>query len=977
MKGPYRVAMPAGAKRLRFSFNGRPLQGVQGDTLASALLANGVRVVARSFKFHRPRGIYSAGVAEPSALLEVGSGARRTPSVRATLTPLHDGLESRTQLGWPSVDFDLWRVLDLISPVFSAGFYYKTFMAPSWHFYERLIRGLAGLGRAPDAADPDRYELQNAHTDVLVIGGGVAGLAAAQAAMQAGARVILVEQNVMLGGEAAWNGATLRDAGSEESASDWISATAATLGACADVRVLTSTTALGYYDSDVVTCVQTTLPDAIRPNLPRERYWIIRAAQVVIATGALEQPLVFCHNDRPGIMLAGAVREYLCRHGVAAGHRVALATNNDSVYPLAHELRAAGVTVVAVIDSRETVPGELAHALGAADIRLIAGALPIDSRGHGALDGVCIAPVDAPRGHRQWLACDALGISGGFSPTLHLHAQSGGKLRYSADVHALMPVAVRAGHHIAGAAAAEFDTEGARMQGVTAGTNAARNVPSALPTPAARPLGPRIASVGSTLRQWVDLAHDVTVADLEQALRENYTSIEHIKRYTTVGMSVDQGKTSHTLALQIIGALRDVAPGELGHTTLRPPYTPVTLGAIAGREVGYTFAPQRRTPLHEWHVAHGGLMEDYGEWSRAAAYVRDGEDREQAIERECELVRGGLGLFDASPLGKIEVRGPDALSFLDRFYINNLGTLKLGRARYGLMLRESGVIFDDGTVVMLAEDHYLLTTTSGNAGRVAAWLEEWHQTEWPHLRLTITAVTEQWAAVALTGQRARELLAALEPSVDVSGAALPHLGMCECTLLGVPARIYRVSFSGELTYEINVPSGSALGLWAAAMERGAALGVAPYGLESLLRLRLEKGFLHLGSDTNGTTVPDDVGFGDIARAKSADYIGRRSLSLPENVRTDRLQLVGLTAAEGQTLPIGGHITLPQSVQATDGWVTSATRLSGSRRWVALALVAGGRGRLGTEVTVHDYGRQISATISAPLFYDPSGARMKA
>jgi sarcosine oxidase subunit alpha len=491
----------------------------------------------------------------------------------------------------------------------------------------------------------------------------------------------------------------------------------------------------------------------------------------------------------------------------------------------------------------------------------------------------------------------------------------------------------------------------------------------------AQQVGPRVSPLGPAHRQWVDLRHDVTVADLELAVRENLRSIEHVKRYTTVGMAADQGKTSHLPALEIVARLRGIHPADLGHTTLRPPFVPVTLGAIAGRAVGERFAPWRELPMHDWHMAHGALMEDFGEWKRPAAYLRPGETRLEAVRRESRAVRTAAGLFDASPLGKIEIHGPDALNFLDRFYINDLTTLHPGRARYGLMLRESGVLFDDGTVVQLGPQRFLVTTTSGNAGRVASWLEEWHQCEWPHLSVVILPVTEQWACLSLTGPYARDVLRRIDTTVDFSASAFPHLALREGMLMGHPARIYRVSFTGELTYEINVPAAAGPEIWGALMQAGDPDRLQPLGLEALLALRLEKGFLHLGTDTDGTTIPDDAGWGKVAANKRADFIGKRSLLLPEHVRPDRPQLIGLTA--DTDIPVGSHLRLSDSAEVTDGWVTSTGRATWSGEPIALALLRGGRQHIGKEVTVHDFGAISRARVVKPPFYDAAGERMHA
>ena len=716
------------------------------------------------------------------------------------------------------------------------------------------------------------------------------------------------------------------------------------------VTVLTRTMAVAYYDNELVVLVQA--EEAGSSTLPRERLWLVRAGKVVLATGAIEQPLLFDNNDRPGVMLAGAARTYLQRHSIAPGRAVVVATNNDSAYPVARELREAGVNVTALVDSRDAVPAELTDAMQTAGVAVRRGAMPIQTAGFSALKSVTIGVLDGRGGVRssETLACDALLVSGGWSPVLHLFAQAGGKLAFSAQTRTFQPVTQHPAIEIVGRAAAPNDGE----------------------------LGARLSPVGNTSRQWVDLRHDVTVADLELAVRENFTAVEHIKRYTTLGMSIDQGKVGQAPATEAIARIRDLAPSQLAHTTFRPPFVPVTLGAIAGRAVGEFYAPSRRTTLHAVQAAAGAMFEDYGGWQRAAAFPRQGESRADAIHREIKLVRGGVGLFDASPLGKIELSGPDALDFADRFYINNLKSLTAGRVRYGIMLRETGVIFDDGTISVLDDNRVLLTTTSGGAGRVAQWLEEWLQCEWVGARVVVSPVTEQWATVALTGQHARQVLERLQLDCDLANDKFPHMSFREARVLGSEARIYRVSFSGEVTYEISVPADKGPLLWSALLEEGREAGIQPYGLEALLHLRMEKGFLHVGGDTDGTTVPDDVGFGKPAAAKLRHYVGKRSLSLPENLRADRLQLVGLSGEGAQALPVGSHLRLPASQEVTDGWVTSAGLSSGDGKPVAMALLRAGRSQMGKVVAVHDDGRVVtSARVVSSCFYDPTGARMNA
>ena len=951
--------------RVPFIFNGKNYTGFAGDSLASALLANGVRTVARSFKFHRPRGVFACGVEEPNALLQLGEGAQTVPSARAPMVDLLPGLSARSQAGWPGVGFDVGRSMDFVASLWAAGFYNKTFIWPRWHTYEPMIRRMAGLGRGPVEPDPDRYEIGNLHCDVLIVGGGVAGLEAALNAGRSGARVVVVEQDRELGGEALWNGKTVDNM----PAAAWLRQTINQLRQLPDVRLLSATTATGYYDHNVLTLLERASSevqsgsDAPRATSgPRERFWIARAGRVILATGRIEQPLIFANNDRPGIVLAGAARQYLARYGVAVGSRILIATNNDSAYELATDLHAAGAQVLGVADTRAQVPQAICAAMHSRSIEVHAGCIPIDTTGFGALRKVILGHLTSDQAHidsKRTIQCDALAVSGGLNPTLHLYAQAGGKLGYDEASGALLPIRPH------GPARTPSDIE---IIG-----SAARAIA----------IGPRVSPTGNSARKWVDLLHDVTVADLELALRENYTSVEHVKRFTTVGMAADQGKTSAAHTVQLLGQLRGIAPTALGHTTLRPPFVPVSLGAIAGRATGERFSPARRLPMHEWHENHGALMQDFGEWQRPVVYRRANESRGQAAKREALAVRSAAGLFDGSSLGKIEIHGPDALPFLDRFYINDLTTLKPGRVRYGLMLRETGALFDDGTVTLLAPDRLLITTTSGNAGRVGQWLEEWQQCEWPQLRVAVIPVTDQWATVSLAGPKARAILARLATDVDLSASAFPHLTMREGTLLGTAARIYRVSFTGELTYEINIAADRGQALWDALLNAGASDGLQPFGMDALMQMRLEKGFLHVGADTDGTTVPDDVGWGNVAANKKADYIGKRSLTLPENARPDRLQLVGLTAAatagaRAQGFIIGSHLRFEDSAKGSDGWITSAGVMTLTGEPVALAVLRGGRARIGAEVNVYDCGTRTGrARIVRTPFMDPTGERMNA
>lgn len=966
-------------RTLSFRWDGRPLVALAGDTLASALLAHGERIVGRSFKFHRPRGLLSAGVEESNGLVALGSGATLEPSARATLVRVHEGLQARPQNCWPSVRFDVGRALDLVAPLWPAGFYNKTFLWPSWHAYEGLIRRTAGLGDALTAPDPDRYDATNASCDVLVVGSGAAGLQAARTAARAGLSVMLVEQDADCGGHLLLGGCTLDGLPGP----DWVAHVVAELAAAPRVHVLRATTAFGLYDHGHVGLLERVGERDPQARV-RQRYWRVRAGAIVLATGAIEQPWIFERNDLPGVMLAGAVRAYAQRYAVAAGRRVAFATNNDSAYLAALDLVRAGVPVAALVDSRAAPPPALAAALRDAGVAVHPAAVVGSARGRPTLDGIRIVRTDGT-GAAVDLDCDALGTSAGWAPTLHLWSHARGRLAFDATRQCFLPVAGTAPATCAGALAgthsiadALASADRALTQIVAQHASGARVAAPPVHVEETR-VAPdvdarRVAPGGRRHRQWVDFQHDVTLADVDLALREGFDAIEHLKRYTTTGMSVDQGKTSNLNALLVAAELSGRAPDAVGTTTFRPPYSPVTLGALAGRQIGEFYAPRRLLPAHAEHERLGAHFEEAGGWMRPACYPRAGETHAQAIVREVLAVRSHAGLFDASPLGKIEVEGPDAARFLDAFYLNNVRTLEIGRTRYGLMLNENGVIVDDGTIARLGPEHYVITTTSGGAGRIASWLDEWRQCEWPELDVVVTPVTTQWATVALAGPHARAILAKLPSDVDLSPAAFPHLHVRTGTVAGAPARVYRVSFSGELGYEINVPARYGAALWRALEDAGREFDVAPYGVEALLLLRLEKGFLHVGLDTDGTTSPADVGWGEIALRKQADFVGKRSLLRPENVRGDRLQLVGLVGRDDVLVP-GAHLRLDGTTEGSDGWVTSAAASPTLGKRVALALLRGGRARLGESVRVLDLGREGRAEVVATPFYDPKGERL--
>lgn len=971
-------------RSLSFTFNGRRLTGFAGDTLASALLANGVSVVARSFKFHRPRGILSAGVEEPNALLRVEIAGSAIPLVRATLQPLLEGMIVTSENCFPSVDFDFGRAFDLTHALWPAGFYNKTFKWPSWHTYEGFVRRAAGLGTLPTGEDRAACHHHNLHCDVLVVGGGVVGLAAALAASRAGARVALIEQDRELGG---WLlNERLQVEG--QPAVQWMQAAEDELVRSKNVRVMRGVLVAGYYDHNVLTAIDSSDTEHARGRI--ERFWRIRAREVVLATGAIEQPLVFAHNDRPGILLAGAVRAYLNRFGVAVGQRVAIATNNDDAYRTAFDLHDAGVAVAGIVDVRSTAGSSIEEGVKQRRLVVHRSSVIVDTRGSPAVSGVAIGSLAADgrslQGGRNWIDCDAVGMSSGWNPTVHLYSQASGKVRYDDELACLVPESCRQRVRIAGAANGEFSIDTAIASGTRAGGEAAqasrldRSPVAPVATDYRRErFGLRAIrrSPGKASRQWIDFQHDVTTADIQLAVGENYVSVEHLKRYTTNGMAVDQGKTSNLNALTLLAELTGREIAAVGTTTFRPQFMPVAMGAIAGPARGELYVPPRHMPVHEWHMRNAAQMEDYGGWKRPACYLRAGENREQAIAREIRTVRQGLGLFEGSPLGKIEVRGRDAAEFLHRIYMNNATSLQPGKVRYGLMLNENGIVIDDGVFACLAPGHYLVSTTAANADRIANWLDEWHQCEWPHLDVVMLPVTTQWAVLTLAGAGARALLQSMSTDIDFAAASFPHMSLRTGHVAGRPARVQRVSFTGELSYEVSVPATEGETLWREIMERGASLGIGAIGIEAWLVLRLEKGFLHVGSDTDGTTNPLDLGFGRMIEKKSGDFVGRRSLQRAHDRSTERRQLVGLEPLQPSDVFVAGAhlVTGTASQRRSEGFVTSAALSPTLGRHIGLGLLERGHARTGETVTVFDAGRLVRAKVVSPTFFDPNGERM--
>jgi sarcosine oxidase, subunit alpha len=980
------------SRPVRFTFDGKSHQGFVGDTLASGLLANGIHLVGRSFKYHRPRGILAAGSEEPNALVTIRRDAARvTPNLRATQVELYDGLQAISQNRWPSLRRDVGRVNDWLSPFFPAGFYYKTFMWPrtAWMaLYEPVIRRAAGLGQAPTLPDPDRYAQRYAHCDVLVVGCGPAGIAAALAAADGGARVMLCDEQAEFGGSLLGDNDTRID---EESALAWLERSLASLRQNPRVTLLARTTAFGYFPHNLIGLNERLSDHLPQPTQaqPRERLWQVRARAVVLATGAIERPLVFPGNDRPGILLAGAGQTYLNRYGVRVGNRAVIVTATDSAYQAALDLHAAGVIVAAVADVRPAPTGALPEAARHAGIEVIPSSTVLSTDGDLRVSRISLGRVENGTVRAaQRFNCDVVLMSGGFTPSVHLFSQSRGKLEWNAAQACFVPGLSAENEHSAGACRGVYGLAEALADGAAAGAAAAPEPVSvsrrfAVETQTrgadgylgALPL----AASPSKEKSFVDWQHDVTTKDLALATREGFQSIEHVKRYTTTGMATDQGKTSNLNAMAIVAQKLAVPLPQVGITTFRMPYTPVTFGSFAGISRGDLFDPVRTTPTHEWAAAKGAVFENVGLWKRARYFPRAGESLHAAVARECLGVRNACGIFDASTLGKIEVVGADAAEFMNRLYINNWTNLGVGRSRYGILCRDDGFIYDDGVVARLSNDRFHVTTTTGGAARVLAMMEDYRQTEWPELKVWLTSTTEQWAVIAVQGPRARTVLETLVEGIDVSAAAMPHMSVAHGTICGVPLLLFRVSFSGELGFEVNVPADFGAAVWDAVYAAGQQHGMVEYGTETMHVLRAEKGYLIVGQDTDGTVTPDDAGLTWAIGKTKSDFLGKRSLERVSMKASNRKQLVGLrTRSANLVLEEGAQIaakagqTPPMELI---GHVTSSYASSVLGYSIALALVAGGRARLGQTLYVPMPGGDVEVEVSSPVFYDPSGARI--
>ena len=979
-------------KTVGFSFDGTPMQGFDGDTLASALLANGRRLMGRSFKYHRPRGVLTAGSSEPNALVTLGQDGRTEPNCRATTVELYEGLRARSQNRWPSLSFDIGEVNSLLSPFLSAGFYYKTFMWPAalWEkLYEPVIRRAAGLGRATYDADPDTYEKRWAHCDLLIIGAGPTGHAAALTAARAGARVIVADEQATLGGSLL---SETREIDATPAA-DYAQRLIDELTAMTNVTVLPRTTVFGCYDDRVYGAVERVqkhvlVPD---PDKPVERLWRIAARRCILAAGAEERPLVFGGNDRPGVMTAEAVRTYANQYGVAAGQSVALFTNNASAYRTARDLQAHGIEVAAIIDSRPEAPDDHDYH---GDARVFTGAVVTATRGRRGLNAITVSSGSV----EEEIKADVLGMSGGWNPVVSLACQRGDKPLWS-DAHvAFLPPPPRDGLITGGSAAGIGTLSGCLRNGAELAADAVSAL--GFKTPAFDPVtiedDPDITvtplwyvgeSKGQSKGQskgkaFVDFQNDVHAADLGLAVREGYGHVEHTKRYTTTGMATDQGKLSNVNAIGILAEARGLTPPEVGTTTYRPFYTPVSFGALAGTHRGRHFQPVRLSPLHDWAAKRGARFVEVGQWYRSSWFPRKGETHwRESVDREVLAVRRSVGICDVSTLGKIEVTGSDAAEFLNRVYCNGFAKLPVGKARYGLMLREDGFIYDDGTTSRLGENHFFMTTTTALAAGVLAHLEFCAQVHWPDLDVRFATATDQWAQIAVAGPNARNVLRKIVDE-DISDAAFPFLAARTVGLLGgqLQARLFRISFSGELAYELAVPATYGEALADLIMQRGEEFAITPYGTEAMGVMRIEKGHV-THAEINGTVVPDDIGMGRMVSQKKADFIGRAMLQREGLSAPDRLKLVGLKPVDrADSFKTGAHIvnaTGAPSLAADQGYVTSSCFSPNLGHHIGLALVKRGHERYGEQVIVWDalLEQNIVAAICAPVFVDPENEKL--
>ena len=981
-------------KKISFKFNGKKYFGYEGDTLASALLANGVHLVGRSFKYHRPRGFIGAGVDEPNAHVQLYSGAKTEPNAVATTVELVEGLVAKSQNCWPSVSFDFGAINNLLNKFFPAGFYYKTFMWPKnfWYkIYEPIIRKAAGLGVAPLKPDPDRYEHKFEYCDILVAGSGPSGLASALAAAKNGAKVILAEDKPRFGGSLLTDEVTIGN----KKGKDWADETIDQLKSMPNVIVKNRSQVFGYYDHNMMVMLERTKDHIENPNefTPRQKLWYIRAKEVIVSTGSIERPLVFGNNDRPGIMLASAAKEYMKVYGVLVGKKPIIFTNNDSGYETAIEFKKNGADP-AVVDIRKNPESSVVQEAKNLNINIKFSYGVVNTKGYKKVSSATIGELNSHKSGYENLenvSCDCICVSGNWTPTVHLSSQSGNKLKFDEKINAFIPSQSRQNESAVGSAKGSFTLKQTLDDGFNKGYELSKkingqNLKSSTPSSNERSYGPNDKfwcmplPKNKNYKRCVDFQNDVYVSDIELAVREGFRSIEHVKRYTTLGMATDQGKTSNLNGLQLVSNIEKKIVPEVGHTTFRPPYTPVTIGSIVGREVGKHYRPTRKSPMHSWHEKNNAVFVDAGLWLRPRYYKQGEETLQEAAKREAKNVRNNVGICDVTSLGKIDIKGSDTAEFLNRIYTNAWMKLPVGKARYGVMLREDGIVFDDGTTTRISENHFHMTTTTAQAVNILAHLEYYLQVVWPDLNVNVLSTTEQWAGAAVAGPNSRDLLRKLFPNTDISNEALPFMGFKEEDLFGVPARIFRISFSGELAYEINVESGYGIFMWEKIMELGKEMNIEPYGTEALSTLRIEMGHV-AGSEIDGRVIPSDLSL-DGMLSKKKDFIGKRSLNREAFLNPNREKIVGIVPLDKKSMiPEGSHLVSDSNASLPNpklGHVSASCWSVEYNNPFSLAILKDGKKKIGEKLYAVSplKNKNIAVEIVSSHYVDPKGTRVR-